>query len=224
MNISRRILVTILFLPLAALAGLLFWPFIFDQIIHPSALAVWLLLRIFVLSVDQIYYWGAMILIALVFLLRLAPEHAGDAPARETLQANESLAAIDYWRSLFTLKDTTTREERTLKRELIHLVASLYASKQHSMPDFIFYEALERGEISLPDRMHAFLFPQEPKQARRSPKEWLHLARETTQRKMRHWTGQETAENYRMIDEVLRFVETSLEMENDDRNRTPNEN
>ena len=39
---------------------------------------------------------------------------------------------------------------------------------------------------------------------------------------MRRWTGQETAEHYRMIDEVLSFMETSMEMKNDDGKFTQN--
>ena len=38
---------------------------------------------------------------------------------------------------------------------------------------------------------------------------------------MRRWTGQETAEHYRMIDETLSFIEKSMEMKNDDGKFTP---
>ena len=75
MNISRRSVVSILFAAVILFVGVLFWPFILTNIINPTALVVWLLLRLLVLSIHQKYYWTAIIFVVLVFLYRLLPQH-----------------------------------------------------------------------------------------------------------------------------------------------------
>ena len=67
MKFSRRMVISILFIVIILLFGMFFWPFILNNIITPIALAVWLLLRIFVLSIDQKYYWGAIIFVVVSF-------------------------------------------------------------------------------------------------------------------------------------------------------------
>ena len=68
MNISKRLVIVVFLLLIILFVGLLFWPFVLDDIIAPASLVVWILLRIFVLSIDQKYYWGAAIFITAFFL------------------------------------------------------------------------------------------------------------------------------------------------------------
>lgn len=226
MKLSRRTVVSILFVVLILLFGMFFWPFILNEIITPIALTAWLFLRIFVLSIDQKYYWGALVFVVAVFLFRLVFNALATISPRDfpdaNVTANDTMKTIEYWRGLFALIDPNVYDEITLKRELMHLVASLYASKQRSSPNFIFYDALQRGEIPLPAHIYTFLFPAEAKESRRSIKHLMRSVRETPRKWIRRWTGQETAEYHRMIDEILSFMETSLEIENDDGKFTPN--
>lgn len=222
MNLSRRIILSILFVMLVLLFGMFFWPFVFNEIITPIALTAWLFLRISVLSVDQNCYWGVIIFVVAVFLFRLHSDAPATNPARDFPDENDTVRTIGYWRSRYALTNPNAYDDKALKRELIHLVASLYASKQRASPSFVFYDALERGEIPLPDHIHTFLFPGEPEEARRSFQELMRTVREKAQKWIRRQTGQETKEYHRMIDEILRFMETSLEIENGDGNFTQN--
>jgi len=222
MNFSRRMIGSMLFIVLMFLFGISFWPFILNEIITPIALTAWLFLRIFVLSIDQRYYWGAIIFVGAVLLFRPLFEDPIPDPPGDPPDANDTVRTIEYWQSRFTQIDPGSDDDMALKRELIHLVASLYASKQRSSPSFIFYEALQRGEIPLPVHIHSFLFPDEPKESTRSFKQLMRSVRETPRKWIRRWTGQETKECYRMIAEILSFMETSLEIENGDGKRTPN--
>jgi hypothetical protein len=201
---------------LLLLFGIVFWPFVLSQILTPIALTIWLFLRIFVLSIDQNCYWGLIIFAVAVLLFRRLFDVPTTRPPEGLPAENDTLRTIEYWRSLFTLTNPSAYDERALKRELIHLVASLYASKQRSSPSFIFYDALQRGEIPLPVHVHSFLFPGEPQEARRSFKGFMRSVQERHRKWIRRWTGQETKEYHRMIDEILSFMETSLEMENGD--------
>ena len=225
MKFSRRTLVSIIFIASLLLFGVLFWPFILQEIIFPVALVVWFLLRLFVLSIDQHYYWGAIIFIAFVIVYTLIPQNppAPSQPADDSLDANETIETIRYWRSLFNLPEFNAHDESVLKRELIRLVVTLYASKQRITPNYLFYEALERGETSLPEHIRTFLFQEKPKLRGWSLKRLLQFIREAPRKQIRRWKGQEAAEYYRMVDEIFSFMETSLEMENDGTKYTQNE-
>jgi hypothetical protein len=224
MRISRRVVIGILFLVIFLLLGMFFWQFILDNIITPTALAVWLLLRIFILSIDQKYYWGAIIIVVFVLLFRLLAQDLITDPSGLSPTTNEAISNIGHWRSIFIIADDGVRDDKFLKQKLINLLLSFYASKQRTSTGYLLYEALQRGELPLPEHIFTFLFPDESGKSKRS---WskLSLSIRTAPRKwMRRWTGQETAEHYQMIDEVLRFIETSMEVKNDDGKFKTNEN
>ena len=214
MNISKRLVIIVFGLLVILFVGLLFWPFILNDIITPVSLVVWVLLRIFVLSIGQKYYWGAIILITVFFLYRrLLPPPM--IQAEDFQNSNEIMRTIGYWHSLLALPDQNIHAGKTLKEELAHLVLSLDTTNHHTLPYYQLYDALRQGEISIPDQIHAFLF-EEPQQGGRSLKKLIQFIRYTPRKWLRRWTGQELADHYRMIDETLCFIETSLEMKNDD--------
>jgi hypothetical protein len=216
MNISRRMVGIILFGSIILLVGMLFSPFILKNIIEPTTLATWVLLRIFVLSIDQKYYWGAIIFIVVILLFRLLPQDQTVNQSDHFLDTNATIKSVEYWRILFTLTVDNAYDEETLKRELIHLLLSLYASKQRVSTNFTLFDALKRGELPLPEHIHAFLFPDNSRKSKRSLNKFIQSIRSAPRKWMRRWTGQETAEHYRMIDETLSFIEKSMEVKNDD--------
>jgi hypothetical protein len=143
-------------------------------------------------------------------------------PTDQSLNPNATLRTIETWRSLFTLIGYNNPEVKILKRELIRLLLSLYATKKRTTADYELFEALQKGEISIPENIHNFLFLEEPKESRRSIKTWFKSIGNIPRVWVRRWRGQEAADYYRMIDEVLSFMETSLEMKNDDGKYQPN--
>jgi Ca2+/Na+ antiporter len=227
-RLSRALVIGGFFLLVILFVGLLFWPFILNEIIMPTSLAVWVLVRIFVLSVAQEYYWVAIVFIAAIFLyLRFLPPSHPTIQSEDAQHLNETMRTLDYWRSLFNLIDQRVQDDEMLKKELARLLLSFYATKQHTLADFRLYDALQQGEIPLPEQMHAFLFPEEPQPVGRSfitnIRRLVQSIRNTPRKWIRRWTGQETAERYRMIDETLCFMETSLEMKNDDGKLNPHQ-
>jgi hypothetical protein len=218
---SRALVVGAFFLAVILFVGLLFWPFVLAEIITPTSLAAWVLLRIFVLSVDQHYYWMAIIFITSIFLyLRLLPPSQPALQAEESQRLNETMRTLDYWRSLFYLVDQRVQNDEMLKKGLARLLLLQYATQQRTLADFRLYEALQRGEVPLPEEIYAFLFAQEPQPAERSfiarIRRRAQSIRNTPRQWIRRWTGQESAERCRMVDQILCLMETSLEMKNDD--------
>lgn len=222
MNIARRLAI-VAFVLIILLTGVLFWPFIFSEIIRPTALVVWVLLRVFVLSVDQRFYWAAVVLVSAFLLLRRLLSSLQPATQPTSFQRpNTTIENIQYWHSLLTAGAHNPQDDRAMKKELAHLLLQLYATKKRTSADFRLFDALQQGEIPLPEDIHAFLFVPEPQPAERPLKRFLHSIRTAPQKWIRRRTGQEKAEYQRMITEVLTFVETSLEIKDDDGNLTPN--
>ncbi len=221
MKLSRALVVGGFFLAVALFVGLLFWPFILNEILTPISLATWVLLRVFVLSLDQKYYWMAIIFVTAMFLfLRLLPPSRPTAQSEDARQLNAAMRTLDYWNSLFSLIDRRVQDDDMLKKGLARLLLSHYATQQHVLADFHLYDALKQRKIPFPEPIHAFLFAEEPQPQGQS---WAakirNLAqsmRDTPRRWIRRWTGQEAADRYRMVDEILCFMENSLEMKNDD--------
>jgi hypothetical protein len=215
MSTSRRLIIGMLLGALILLVGWLYWPFVLNDILKPIATVAWLLLRIFVLSIDQHVFWAAIIFAGLFFLYRLLSKGKMPLPPEEFLESNETINTIEYWRSRFFLNNNNIRDEKSLKQQLAFLLSSLYASKQHTSTNFEIYAAFEKGLIHLPVRIRSFLFPEKTQEAERSLQRWLQSIHKATRKWIRQWTGQETAERYQMVDEVLQYMETSLEDKND---------
>ena len=218
MKLSKRVVLSLLMAAIVLFLGMLFWPFIVNNIIKPIALALWLLLRILVLSIHQKYIWYVVIFAAFFFLFRFLPQEQSDIPSSVSPELNTTIMNIEHWRNLFIYEGQNVREEETLRRELTYLLTSLHAWHQSTSKKFSIHDALQKGEIPLPGHIHAFLFSQELPASGGLLKRFSQSIRKTPQKWIRQWTGQEKAEHHKMIDEVLNFIETSLEINNDGRN------
>jgi hypothetical protein len=222
-NVSRQLVVFVFFLLAILLVGMIFWPFILNEIIAPTSLTVWVLLRIFVLSIDQKYFWVGIILITSFILYRsLLPRIPPPIQTYDFHKPNETMRSIDYWNRLFIVIDKKVQDEKTIKKELAYLLLTLYTPKQRALTGFRLYNALQNGQIPLPENIHTFLFPEELQGSERSIKGLLQSIQKTPMKWIRRWTGQEAAEHYRMIDEVLGFIETYLEIKNEQRKSISN--
>jgi hypothetical protein len=215
-NISKRLVVFGFFALVILIVGVLFWPLILSEVVMPISLVVWLLLRLFVLSIDQQYYWAAIIFVVVFFIYRLFPSAEPVIQSDDFQDLNVTIRAIGTWRSLFTVIGYEVPDKRALRQELINLLLSLYATKLRTSVDFRLYDALQKGEIPIPKHIHDFLFLEEPRKVKMSFKRLIQSIQSAPRRWIRRWTGQEVAEHYRMVDEVLDYLEESLEMKNDD--------
>jgi hypothetical protein len=216
MKNSQRVVLACLVAASLLLAGLLFWPFLLNNVIKPTALVVWLLLRILVLSIHQKYFWYALIFAAAFFVFRVLSHARETAQPDVYLESNATLDNIEYWRVRFADNSHSIWDVKTLKRDLTHLLVSFYASNQNTGNNFEIHQALEQGKVPLPEHLRDFLFSQEPRKPDRSIKGFFRSNRGTPRRWIRRWTGQEQAEQYQRITETLGFMETSLEIKNDD--------
>ncbi len=108
MKNARRYLPMLIVLGLLLLlTALLFEPFVMDKILVPLAAAIWLLLRIFVLSIDQIYYWIGLIGLGFTIVIFRTIHHLiyRPAPVRLDSSPDASLALMtaESWRNRIEL-------------------------------------------------------------------------------------------------------------------------
>jgi hypothetical protein len=198
--------------------GLVFWQFVFYNILQPVSLVIWLLLRICVLSIGQQYYWVILIFVAMVFLVRLLPRGQMEMQPDEIEIASETLTSINTWRRMYIPGDDLESDDRIIRREFARMLAVLYATRLHTEPDFKLYDALRRGDIPLPAHIHDLAFFEVPPPQKSSLRRSIQSMRNIPHKWIRRWTGQEKAEHYRMIEEMLSYFESSLEMNNDHEN------
>jgi hypothetical protein len=200
--------------------GLAFPQILFENVILPTATLLWLLLRIFVLSIDQqVYWWGVISLAAAVVLVLLLRESPGTAFSHST-RLSTAWDPSRRWRESLLLNVRSEPDKDTFRRELSWLLTSLYASERPGFAKYQVREAFLQGRISLPPSVHAFLFssttpaPLPPFLSHPVVNLRMKIKSlgQALQRQARRRSGQDTADYFNSIDEVLSFMETSLEM------------
>ncbi len=218
MTVSRRALLIGLLAGLLLLLGLLFSRFVLDNVITPVALVFWVVWRL-IRSVDQALYWNLLFFAAVGYAILFFVRRTESPPDYERLQPSEPdflRERIKYWRTSIELTREQPDKLNLLKRNLGEMLASMYAAKQTEIAPYEFYAALQRGQIPLPDHIHAFLFPEESRGAGRSFRKMLHALLQIPGKQVRRWTGQEVTEYYHSIEEVIQFMETTMETRHDD--------
>ena len=224
MKISRRIVLIIAFiLGLFLLVGFSFPSFVQDNFITPLALVLLLCWRI-LQSVDQQVYWIALIFAVMMYaLIRLYRSILGPDTFEQTQSRdlNAALEQIRNWRTSIRLTDFRIDRSnilaRNLARSLAKMLAAVYASKQLHVTQYEIYSALEQREMPLPEPVYTFLFPAQSSGAKRSIKQILRSLRDVPRQRIRRWTGRERAEYYQLLEQVLKFMESVMENEHDDK-------
>ena len=159
---TRRIWITGALGALLLGLALLFWSDVFSGFLEPSARAVWLLLRLSILSVDQALLWALGILVAVLFLvIRLAQSLGTDqtpaAPPEDRLPRE-----AERWVSLFDSLTPEVRFDRTLQRELVWTLVSVYTLKHRIPAGFEVADAFRQRRLPLPESVYGLLFEGPP--------------------------------------------------------------
>jgi hypothetical protein len=217
MSTSKRFALFILALIIVFFLVLVFWPFILNSIIIPISTVVWIVLRIYVLSIDQKYYWGAFILGIMVLVLWQFFQEEPNPEPDKIKEENIIFTDIEFWQNKFLNLSNNQIDRQLIKKELIHLLTAMYTAEQQDKSQYMILDAIIEKEIPLPETIYDFLFSEELKGKQRSiiktlkkiwqtPVNWIKLKgiRET-----------QMMETQRMIIEILSLIEISLEIKHD---------
>ena len=216
MHNPKRVALFALCLGGIVFVGLLFAPFVMTNIISPLAMVAWLFLRIFVLSIPQEYYWWFIIIAGLAWIARRFAGGQPEFEERPEPELNAALKSVDNWRYILQVAEGYHGLRRELKRELCHMLISLFSARQQSATYSEVYEPLLQRQIPLPEPVYAFLFTPDPEDVQLSFIQKLRALPQAPRRWWRRWTGQERADYHQSIDAVLTFMETMLEVPHDD--------
>ncbi len=225
MKNSRRYLLLALYLAVLVFLGIWFAPIIRTGLLTPAATTIWLVLRVFVLSIDQKYYWAAAIILgAFLALRRLIRELDSREIYEQVPVANAALQKADIWRGDIQFGAGETANRSAVRRELTRMLVSMHMSKQQGNTYADTLDALKQRQIPLPEGIYVFLFPDQPDDSQDSRiKKAFQSVRQAPRKWMRKWTGRTAAEYYRGIDEILAYMENLLEMHHDDGHSEPSE-
>ncbi len=105
-----------------------------------------------------------------------------------------------------------SEEQAILKRELARVLVSMYTYRRSGSAYFEVYEPLRQRKIPLPEGVWSFIFSKEPSGGKLNQRQSILQA---AQSRIRKWTRRDAAECYQAVDEVLGFMESSLEMNDD---------
>jgi hypothetical protein len=195
--------------------GVVFRAFVLANFILPVALVLLIAWRV-VISVHQAIYWGGVILALTALIGYHLIQTFLVAEAAPPLPPESMLKSLSYWRAGIQASSDLERSASTLKRELAQMLVAIQSAKAPEAKPFSLYEALERGEIALPDRIYAFLFPGQAQPADRTWQGRLQHWAQAPSRWARHWTGRDQAEYYQAIEETITYMETLMEIKHGD--------
>ncbi len=216
MKISRRIVGVALLLGLLLILGVLFSSFVIQNLVRPFALTLWLAWRV-VLSIDQRIYWLLLILAALFTLLYRLYHDSGGAKQADQSTLNTTLQTVIFWRNSILFTSDETDQGNLLKRNLGEMLAGLYAARQTASASFEIYKALQKRQLAVPEEVYSFLFPPEPEAPAGVIRRALLGLWQAPGKLIRRWTHQDIEEYYQAIDEVIHFIESTMEMNYDQR-------
>ncbi len=216
MNLSRRSALILLLLGLSLLLGFFFRSLLVENFIRPVALVFWLLLRT-MQSVDQQVYWYLLIASALIYLFVRFTRTLTEPPPETPTEPNVTLDSIDRWRILIPPADEAAGRPNILKQNLARILTTIHASRQPEAAHWEVDEALRLGRIALPETIRAFLYPPQPAGDVPPFRRILEAVVRAPRTRARRWTGRDEAEYYRSIEEVITFMEFSMEKKHDEK-------
>jgi hypothetical protein len=214
MKRSNRALALALLASGVVLAALLFGPAVLEGVIKPMAMGIWVLLRIFVLSVDQAKLWTFLTLFLFLFLFLFLAYRAARAmldaspgPGAESAEPdkNATLGDIEYWKYMFAETPRDDREYGLAQRELAKLLLSAYASRERVVNDFALHNDFKSRKIPLPESVYSFVFDDGRIASRSRLRAWL-----------RRVSGRDRVEYRRSIGQYLEFLNSYMEISDDE--------
>lgn len=203
MNKVGRVILLIFIVGLILFVGLIFSGWVVPNIVRPAAETVWLFLRVFILNVDQAYYWNILTIAITIWVIyqfarRKVPVQRKDAAVR-----NEAANNLKNWQEFINYERQDDSLRGIARDKLLRLVISHYAVGQPSIDQADIRQDLEQHQLPLPDSVYGFLFQSRPGTTYDSFKEIFFLPFRRWQRRI---TGQEKLEFNHMIDELIDFM------------------
>ncbi len=205
MSKRERVILLLFILYLLLFLGLIFSGWVVPNIVRPAAETIWLFLRVFILNVDQAYYWNILIIAILFWVFYRLARRTAPARQKDITVQNESVNNLKNWQEFIDYASRDARMRSIARDKLLRLVISHYTVRQPSVDQAEIRQELEQGRLPLPVSVYGFLFESKPATANDSFKEKIiHPFHRWRDRR----TGQEKLAFSYMIDELIRFLDS----------------
>lgn len=202
---SNQLLIYIIFIFFLLILIIIFRSFVLTYILKPFALLLWLFLRIFILSIDQKAIWAVLIIaITIFFIFKLNVLFLNYTENNNYPVINDYLKKLDYWRYCFSIKPYNLDEIKKIKKELIQMLVSVYASHKRISVNYELYESFKDKEITLPEGIYNFLYNEVKKNKFYNNWEWI-----------RRFSKFDKETYYHGLEECLNYLENILEINNE---------
>jgi hypothetical protein len=202
------------FLILSLLVGIFigFRSFLMNNIIEPIALLFWAVWRI-ISSVDQNFYWIALIVICTILVIRLIPSEKEGPPSRSYIYTYKPPNRVEYWQTIIGEANLGNHKSEYLRNRIKELTMTVISQVEQPVTTEV-DEIVAAGIPSLPPEARQYLFPLNGKDGTFSIKDQLNR---TIGKPgwLRRWRRKYLHQNNAMLDEVLTWMETELEIDNE---------
>lgn len=196
------------FLILIFLMGLAigFRSFLMVNIIEPVAYLCWAIWRA-AASVNQNIYWGILIVICSILMIRLIPSEKDDTVSSAYHYAYKSPNRVEYWNSSIQNAVLGRDEAEHLRENLKRLLESVIVQGGRSDPTEL-EKLIETGTIPLSRETREFLIPSEGKRRKFSVLSLI-------PKRLRKWAETFMRQGTAPMEEILEYMENEMEISHD---------
>ncbi len=134
-----------------------FRAFALPYIVEPIATLLWAGWRV-VLSVDQDVYWGLLIFLCALLVIRMFASAKSGPPTPESTDRHAPRTRVERWQALLEDARSGGNQKAALRDAFRALLVSIIEQTEPSPPANV-AKALASQEIALPAALHQYLFP-----------------------------------------------------------------
>jgi hypothetical protein len=205
------------FLILIFLMGLAigFRSFLMVNIIEPVAYLCWAIWRA-AASVNQNIYWGILIVICSILMIRLIPsekDNAAGSAYHSYHYTYKSPNRVEYWNTLIQNAVLGKDEAEQLRENLKRLLESIIAQDGRSDPTEL-EKLIETGTVPLSRETRDFLFPPKGMSGISSLRQRLDITSFIPKR-FHRWAGKFIRQDTVSMAEILERMEIEMEITHD---------
>jgi len=136
-------------------AVVVFRYFVYANVIMPISLILWAVFRVF-MTVDQEFYWVALIFIAFIFGLRLIPVRAKTLTHPAGRKARQPAKRLEFWQGLIDRARHSGEDQLTLRKNLQDLLINTMANEDQADPNAI-RDDIKCGRLDVPKEIFTYL-------------------------------------------------------------------
>ncbi len=186
--------------------------FLMAYVVQPVAVALWLLWRV-VACVDLSTYWILLILLCLAGMMQVLPPGRHEAEGSTHGDKPVPVARIARWQGLLREAEKSSESETALRASLREMLEAIIGEADEANAAEL-EDSLRAKRIRLPEAARRYLFPADVRR-NGTMRDRMQNAAAQIARSMRRLTGEPDDRRDEAVDELLRWMESIMEIQHD---------